>query len=182
MARHRDPKPGSIEAIRAQRRCASPPPKPTLPPLPPMPSPPCPVAEMVSPSDVDRYRKELGSYLQEIEGRVRHGLKYGPAYDGLMTARATTTAAIAGCRARANALAIGLRGARDMPTMMAPREAVEIIRELLEIIDRCQDTGVSLTDEEVGRLDGAAGWVARITGQGSADADGAPDCAEAGAA
>ena len=31
-------------------------------------------------------------------------------------------------------------------------------------------------------LDGAAGWVARITGQGSVDDDGAPDCAEAGAA
>lgn len=169
MARYRDPKAGSIGAIREQRRNAGPAPKPALAPLPPMPSPLCPVAEMESPSDVDRYRKELGSYLHEIEGRVRLGLKYGPAYDSLMAVRATTIAAISGCRARANALAVGLRGGRDVPRVMAPREAVEIIRELLEIIDRCQDAGVVLTDEEVGRLDGAAGWIARITGQGLLD-------------
>lgn len=129
-----------------------------------LPAPKRPVDQMTSAVEVDLYRKEVGAFIQVVIQRLR---AHPPAFEREALARAQqrAVALTKELRTRANELNAqhgGRDGTRDE---IAVRGAVNIIGELLDIIDRYQDAGAPLTDEEIGTLDGAATWRAKYSGE-----------------
>lgn len=120
--------------------------------------------------DIDLYRKELGVFMQTVQAQLRTVPKYGQAYDELRARQMDVLAAITGCRARANMLAVESSGSQN--TRGAPAHAARHIRRLLDILDRYQDAGVALTDDDVGALDAAAAWLADVDGDAVEDEEG----------